>query len=386
MRAFATDTSYCPPHLSKSDLYAYDDYCLKVHYGNWDWETARSICIREGGDLVQPRTPGMQEYIRVNLLPQKQRSEEDGFWIGATDLNTESHWRWVSGDPQMPYSNWELGQGPSQSGFLFVSGDLEDCALMSIQDGFRWFDYPCSNFLYHYSFICQHKKLPRSTHHVIPTKFTTRYVRPTTTKYVPPTTTKYLQPATTEYVLPTTTRFQQETHQSTAGTDTSYCPPHLSKSDLYAYGDYCLKVHYGNWDWVTARSICIREGGDLVQPRTPGMQEYIRVNLLPQKQRSEDDGFWIGATDLNTESHWRWVSGDPSMPYSNWEPGEGPYQSGFLFVSGDLEDCALMRIEDGFRWHDYPCSNFLYHYSFICQHRLNHYETTTEETVGPIIG
>ena len=95
--ALATDTSYCPSHLSKSDLYAYGDYCLKVHYGNWDWETARIICIREGGDLVQPRTPGMQEYIRVILQPQKQRSEEDGFWIGATDLNMESHWRWVSG-------------------------------------------------------------------------------------------------------------------------------------------------------------------------------------------------------------------------------------------------------------------------------------------------
>ena len=68
------------------------------------------------------------------------------------------------------------------------------------------------------SFLSLKEKLPRSTHHVIPTKFTTRYVRPTTTKYVPPTTTKYVQPTTTEYVLPTTTRFQPETHPSTAGT------------------------------------------------------------------------------------------------------------------------------------------------------------------------
>lgn len=83
--------------MSKSDLYEYGDLCLKVHYGNWDWETARQICLNEGGDLVQPRSPGMQEYIRVNLLPQVQKSEEDGFWIGATDLNSESHWRWVSG-------------------------------------------------------------------------------------------------------------------------------------------------------------------------------------------------------------------------------------------------------------------------------------------------
>lgn len=220
--AFGTDTTYCPHHLSKSDLYEYGDLCLKVHYGNWDWETARQICLNEGGDLVQPRSPGMQEYIRVNLLPQVQKSEEDGFWIGATDLYSESHWRWVSGDPSMPYSNWEPGQGPSQSGFLFAAGDLEDCAIMRIQDGFRWHDYPCSNFFYHYSFICQHKKLPRSTHHVHPTKLTTNYVPPTTTIYIPPTTTKYVPPTTTKYIPPTTTKYVPPT-------TTKYIPPTTTK-------------------------------------------------------------------------------------------------------------------------------------------------------------
>lgn len=95
---FSTDTTLCPHHLSRSDLYEYGDLCLKVHYGNLDWETARQICLNEGGDLVQPRSPGMQEYIRVNLLPQVQKAEEDGFWIGATDIYSESHWRWVSGE------------------------------------------------------------------------------------------------------------------------------------------------------------------------------------------------------------------------------------------------------------------------------------------------
>ncbi|XP_078336878.1 uncharacterized protein LOC111134481 [Crassostrea virginica] len=502
--AFSTDTSYCPPHLSKSDLYAYGDYCLKVHYGNWDWETARSICIREGGDLAQPRTPGMQEYIRVNLLPQKQRSEEDGFWIGATDLNTESHWRWVSGDPSMPYSNWEPGQGPSQSGFLFVSGDLEDCALMRIEDGFRWHDYPCSNFLYHYSFICQHKKLPQTTHHVNPTKLTTRYVPPTTTKYVPPTTTKYVPPTTTKYVPPTTTkyvpptttRFQPETYSSTrfvpwterttmlsertrsstvfvpqtyppteptetdsplptttpepapetplipgggggdpfsGGFASSYssktlkytktpnafmshlkirfsvhivtvqcnvqamktvqfclgllvsavfgapsdeCPSNLGSSDLYTYGDLCIKVHYGNYDWVDARHQCQREGGDLIQIRDAGMQQFLQRTL--SIQRSEDTGFWIGASDSESESHWKWVSGDPTMTYSHWNPDQGPNQGGFIFSDGGHEDCALMKIHDEFRWHDYECSLIFYHFSFICQYDKGDTQITNE--------
>lgn len=60
--------------------------------------------------------------------------------------------------------------------------------------------------------------------------------------------------------------------------------------------------------------------------------------------------------------------GDPKMTYSHWSPGQGPSQSGFFFANGAQEDCALMQIHDGFRWHDYECSFFLYHYSFICQH------------------
>lgn len=62
------------------------------------------------------------------------------------------------------------------------------------------------------------------------------------------------------------------------------------------------------------------------------------------------------------------ILGDPNITYNHWNPDQGPNQSGFIFASGSHEDCALMKIHDGFRWYDYECSLFLYHYSFICQH------------------
>ncbi|XP_062619055.1 perlucin-like protein [Saccostrea cucullata] len=164
------------------------------------------------------------------------------------------------------------------------------------------------------------------------------------------------------------------------------CPPNLNKSDLYTYGDFCLKVHYGNYDWDDARHQCLQEGGDLVQIRDSGMQHFLQRIL--SGQRSEEDGFWIGASDNESESHWKWVSGDPRMSYSNWEPGQGPSQSGFFLASGTIEDCALMRVDSGFRWHDYDCSSIFYHYSSICQYDTVHKTTTssTYETVGDIIG
>nr|XP_022335750.1 perlucin-like protein [Crassostrea virginica] len=128
---------------------------------------------------------------------------------------------------------------------------------------------------------------------------------------------------------------------------TDECPQNLGKNDLYTYGDLCIKVYYGKYDWVDARHQCQREGGDLIQIRDAGMQQFLQRAL--SIQRSEDTGFWIGASDSESESHWKWVSGDPTMTYSHWSPDQGPNQGGFFFADGGREDCALMKIHDEFR-------------------------------------
>lgn len=94
-KVFSSHTENCPPHLSKSNLHTYGHICIKVHYGNYDWIKARQGCKNEGGDLVQVRDSGIQQFLR-NIL-RGQRSEVDGFWIGASDKDSESHWKWVAG-------------------------------------------------------------------------------------------------------------------------------------------------------------------------------------------------------------------------------------------------------------------------------------------------
>ena len=37
-------------------------------------------------------------------------SEPDSVWTGASDNVTESEWEWNSGDPEMMYVNWDVGQ------------------------------------------------------------------------------------------------------------------------------------------------------------------------------------------------------------------------------------------------------------------------------------
>ena len=54
--------------------------------------------------------------------------------------------------------------------------------------------------------------------------------------------------------------------------------------------------------------------------------------------------------------------------WSFWRKGQGQSEHGFLFSSGEWEDCAQIRLIDGYKWHDYPCNGFLSHYSCICEY------------------
>ena len=53
------------------------------------------------------------------------------------------------------------------------------------------------------------------------------------------------------------------------------------------------------------------------------------------------------------------------MGYSNWASG----QPGRFLGIVSMEDCALMRQEDGWKWHDYLCGSMKFHYYYICQFR-----------------
>lgn len=56
------------------------------------------------------------------------------------------------------------------------------------------------------------------------------------------------------------------------------------------------------------------------------------------------------------------------MTWSNWERGQGPVNGGFLFSGGQFEDCAMIRKDDGYKWHDYACNLPSNHYGSICEY------------------
>ncbi|XP_033763490.1 hepatic lectin-like [Pecten maximus] len=131
-----------------------------------------------------------------------------------------------------------------------------------------------------------------------------------------------------------------------------------------SYNDVCLKLITRKLSWNKANSNCHRDGGRLVQIQNQDKQDFIYNTL--KSMHWEDRGVWIGATDHSSEGTWKWTDGT-ELSYGYWQPGEGPAH-GFLFSKAGYEDCAMMRLDDSGRWHDYDCGTILYRHTSICEY------------------
>ncbi|XP_033615605.1 CD209 antigen isoform X2 [Fukomys damarensis] len=102
-------------------------------------------------------------------------------------------------------------------------------------------------------------------------------------------------------------------------------------------------------DWHESVTACQEAGAQLVIVESAEEQSFLQ-------QTSKSKGrTWMGLSDLNKESEWRWVDGSPlSLSFMKyWNPGE-PNSSG-------EEDCAEFY---GDGWNDSKCH---VHKFFICE-------------------
>lgn len=69
-------------------------------------------------------------------------------------------------------------------------------------------------------------------------------------------------------------------------------------------------------------------------------------------------GVWLGCTDEAEEGHWRWMSDDNALFYSNGGASDGHYTNwgnGEPNNAGGSEDCAIMSVAG--TWVDDNCNN-----------------------------
>uniref|UniRef100_A0A3Q3GN93 C-type lectin domain-containing protein n=1 Tax=Kryptolebias marmoratus TaxID=37003 RepID=A0A3Q3GN93_KRYMA len=99
-------------------------------YG-FTWNESRASCRDFGGDLVKIDS---REEVREMI-----KTDEDRFWIGLTDSETEGRWLWVDGSPlNERFDCWKK---------IYENPSGEDCVRMGrirpAHDMIYWFDKSC---------------------------------------------------------------------------------------------------------------------------------------------------------------------------------------------------------------------------------------------------
>uniref|UniRef100_T1J3N1 G-protein coupled receptor GRL101 n=1 Tax=Strigamia maritima TaxID=126957 RepID=T1J3N1_STRMM len=139
--------------------------------------------------------------------------------------------------------------------------------------------------------------------------------------------------------------------------------PELCPSPWKQYNNYC----YGLFEedkalqWYAAETKCQEKGGHLVSILDK-LEMTVLHHLLTNVwdlNNVQNAGVYIGLTDENTESRFRWTDNNP-MSYADWANDNiagalAPHQPD----GGHYEDCTKIRlnnIHSTSSWYDIPCS------------------------------
>uniref|UniRef100_A0A673AFI2 Macrophage mannose receptor 1-like n=1 Tax=Sphaeramia orbicularis TaxID=375764 RepID=A0A673AFI2_9TELE len=125
------------------------------------------------------------------------------------------------------------------------------------------------------------------------------------------------------------------------------------------YNGHCFHLQRTVQTWTDAQRECRKEGGDLVSIRNVEDQSFI----ISQLGYGPTDELWIGFNDRRTEGLFDW-SDHSTVSFTSWEYGKPT-------VSSDVEDCVLIRGENG-NWADRSCDE---RHGYICMK-----QSSTERT------
>ncbi|HIU48902.1 MAG TPA: C40 family peptidase, partial [Candidatus Avimonoglobus intestinipullorum] len=108
------------------------------------WKEAKAICEALGGHLAT--ITSLEEHRAIVSLAEK--GGKDRYYLGGTDEENERAWQWVSGEPWLIDTLWNLGEPNNDRG---IEHYLE---LADLENGGVWNDTPDGTYLYK-GFICE---------------------------------------------------------------------------------------------------------------------------------------------------------------------------------------------------------------------------------------
>lgn len=123
----------------------YNGHYYQLFNNNVSWEYAKKYCESKDGYLVTITSE--EENDAIEILLDKYSSDNNFYWLGATDIESEGNWKWVTGEG-WSYTNWNDGQPDNASGqehYLHVYTESERFG--------KWNDL--TNTYYKGGFICE---------------------------------------------------------------------------------------------------------------------------------------------------------------------------------------------------------------------------------------
>jgi len=115
----------------------------------------------------------------------------------------------------------------------------------------------------------------------------------------------------------------------------------LHRKDNHAYLVVSLPA-----SWPAARDDCARRGGHLATVTSAEEQTFLAAQSFA--------AYWIGASDLEREGTFRWITGEP-FDYRTFVAGEPDDHTG-------KDDCVMVGVEKG--WHDRGCDE---RHAYACE-------------------
>jgi len=300
--------------------------CYMFMDGKMSWRTAQEFCEQYGGYLATIETQEENDYLYTML--KSISSKTANWWIGGNDFEAgENNWIWTSSKIRLDagFQDWTLGQPDNGGGDFNKHGD-ENCLSM-IRIGYgsphRWVDQRCGMWQ---PSICE---VPNPNYNGSDALDFNHDVE--------------------NYISESLCMADKGTSECVNGTWTCYTFVRLQKT------------------WNQAKEFCASRGGALAGPDT---REKADAVYLKAKQYVSNSNayYWLGATDAESEGHWRWVKNNKSAPPpARDEYIPYPLVSPDRFIAPD-RNCLRMDVES-FRtrmnWEDAKCDQWGW---FVCEH------------------
>ncbi|MEO1592302.1 MAG: Calx-beta domain-containing protein [Cyanobacteria bacterium J06632_22] len=213
------------------------------------WTQAQAEAQSVGGNLVTINNAAEETWLKQTF------GEDQKFWIGLNDTQTEGQFQWVSGEP-VTYTNWAPNE-PNN-----FNGD-QDFGVMNFGGTRQWDD-----------------------------DFSTSALR------------GIIEIPGNEFV----------------------------------YNGKRYRLTNGLKTWSQAQAEAQSLGGNLVTINNAAEETWLKQTF------GENQKFWIGLNDTQTEGQFRWVNGEP-VTYTNWAPGEPNNFNG-------TQDFGVMNFGSTLQWDD----------------------------------